>query len=358
MQSIKDNCRHYRGDVPCVYHKQSGIHCPECDHYELLKERILIIKLGAIGDVIRTTPLLRKLKKEFPNAEVSWLTSAPEAVSSEWVDNILDFTFSNIVWLEQQQFNWLINLDKDKEAIALAERIAAKRKSGFRMNNYGKCISMGHLSEDHKWLTGIWDDFNKENTLNYMEEIFSICGYSFNNEEYILSTKEVTFPRINKTKVVVGLNTGCGARWLTRLWPEVYWTDLARLLVGKGYETILLGGSLEDLKNKKIAGSSSAKYFETPSIKDFFDLVNQCDIVVSQVSMAMHAAIAFNKYLVLMNNIFNRNEFHLYDRGIIIEPNLNCLGCFKQKYDNRCKSDNCMETITVQHILAAIESGA
>ena len=85
-------------------------------------------------------------------------------------------------------------------------------------------------------------------------------------------------------------------------------------------------------------------------------MVNRGDIVVSQVTRAMHIAIGLKKYLVLMNNIFNRNEFYLYDRGVIIEPTLDCLGCFKQKYDSQCKSDNCMQMITVQQILAAIES--
>lgn len=89
---------------------------------------------------------------------------------------------------------------------------------------------------------------------------------------------------------------------------------------------------------------------------EFFNLINHCDIVVTQVTMAMHIAIALKKYLVLMNNIFNRNEFFLYDRGVIIEPNIECVGCFKQKFDQNCKIYNCMEMIKVSTILDAIES--
>ena len=67
---IHDDCRLYKGDLPCKPHKQTGVHCNGCPHYDPLKERILIIKLGAIGDVIRTTPILHRLKKEFPNDPV------------------------------------------------------------------------------------------------------------------------------------------------------------------------------------------------------------------------------------------------------------------------------------------------
>ncbi|MCD6356670.1 MAG: hypothetical protein J7L66_05220, partial [Anaerolineaceae bacterium] len=153
MTLVKPNCKYYRGFIPCIFHKQTGIHCNECTHYEALNERILIIKLGAIGDVIRTTPLLRKLRNEYPYAEITWLTYTPKVVPTKWVNNILDFSLQNIVWLYQQRFDWLINLDKDREAVALAEKITATKKSGFTMNNYGKCIPMGQPSEEHKWLT-------------------------------------------------------------------------------------------------------------------------------------------------------------------------------------------------------------
>ena len=62
MIEVKRDCRFFRGDVPCKPHKQHGVHCSECKYYEKIDKNILIIKLGAIGDVIRTTPLLRRLK--------------------------------------------------------------------------------------------------------------------------------------------------------------------------------------------------------------------------------------------------------------------------------------------------------
>lgn len=349
------NCRYYRGHIPCVHHKESGTHCHSCDHYEALQERILIIKLGAIGDVIRTTPLIRKLKQEYPNAEITWLTYSPEVVPKNWVDNILDFTLINVIWLERQEFDWLINLDKDREAIAIAVNIKAKRKSGFQMNKYGKCIPMGSLAEKEKWLTGLWDDLNRLNTLNYMEEIFSICGFSFSGEEYILELKDLDIKKNQDKKSVVGLNTGCGARWITRLWPEAYWIELAGLLKDRKYEVMILGGPPEDEKNKRIASASGTDYYGVMVLEEFFKHINKCDIIVTQVTMAMHVAIALKKYLVLMNNIFNKNEFFLYNNGVILEPDLDCLGCFKQQYNSTCSKLNCMEMIVPTQVVAAID---
>ncbi|GAB6283124.1 MAG: hypothetical protein STSR0008_18800 [Ignavibacterium sp.] len=76
-----------------------------------------------------------------------------------------------------------------------------------------------------------------------MQEIFEICGYEFNVEEYILDIpgNDHKFD-IAKNKKVIGLNTGCGGQWTSRLWPIEYWIKLAKNLLKKNYEVILLGG--------------------------------------------------------------------------------------------------------------------
>lgn len=357
MKTVRNDCKYYKGHIPCIYHKREGVHCTNCNYYKKIKMRILIIKLGAIGDVIRTTPLLTRIRKDYPNAEITWLSYSPEIVPNSLVDNVIGFTLPNITWLEKQEVDWLINLDKDCEAIALAKSIKAKRKSGFTMDKFGKCVPHRGKAEKKKWLTGLWDDVNRENSKSYMDEIFEICGYKFRGEEYILDTDQVEkISNTNSDKIIVGLNTGCGSRWLTRLWPDSSWIELARTLRENKYEAIVLGGDIEHKKNKIISECSGARYVETPSLNEFIRIVQKLDIMVTQVTMGMHVAIALKKYLVLMNNIFNKNEFYLYNRGVILEPKLSCLGCFKQRYDEKCMSDNCMKLISVEDVMNKIKA--
>ena len=42
--------------------------------------RILIIKLGSIGDVVHTLPALADLKRSFPDAEIDWLVESKARV--------------------------------------------------------------------------------------------------------------------------------------------------------------------------------------------------------------------------------------------------------------------------------------
>ena len=349
---VRTDCKYYKGHIPCIPHKKYGINCNNCKYYEKLKERILIIKLGAAGDVIRTTPLLRKLKINFPNAEILWLTYFTDLVPELWVNKVLKYELTNIIWLQNQKFDWIINLDKDDEAIALIKQIKANRKSGFCMDNFGKCKPISNKAEKDKWFTGIWDDENKINKKNYMAEIFEICGYEFKNEEYILEkTVNEIWDEIDKSKTVIGLNTGCGNRWMTRLWKNNNWIELASSLRKNIFEVIIMGGPQENEKNIEISKYSNSKYLGYFELTKFIDLVDQCDIIVTQVTMVMHIAIGLKKRLILLNNIFNKNEFYLYNNGFIIEPDLNCLGCFKPKYDTNCSVKNCMDLINPKYII-------
>ncbi len=118
MARVKIDCRFFKGDIPCLFHKKFGVKCKGCKYYDKVEEKILIIKLGAAGDVIRTTPILRKIKKDFPQCEIFWLTYFPKLIPS-LVDNILDFNLKNVLWLQSQEFDYVFNLDKDKEACSL-----------------------------------------------------------------------------------------------------------------------------------------------------------------------------------------------------------------------------------------------
>ena len=59
---LKTDCRFYVGDRPCKFSKAERIKCDNCNYYNPVRFRIIIIKFDAFGDVLRTTCLLTSLK--------------------------------------------------------------------------------------------------------------------------------------------------------------------------------------------------------------------------------------------------------------------------------------------------------
>jgi heptosyltransferase-2 len=347
LESIKSDCRHFRGDIPCKPHKHEGVHCVEengsvCPHYDQIVEHILIIKLGATGDVIRTTPLLTALKADHLKARIYWLTKSPEIVPGI-VDIVLDVTIESIVYLRSLRFDTIINLDKDREACALASQLQTQDRKGFILRN--GVPAPANNAAVPKFMTGLFDDVNKANTKSYLEEIFEICGYTFKGERYILENPSAGKHRwnLNRKKKIVGLNTGCGGRWTSRLWADKNWAALASTLKKKGYEVVLLGGEQEHKKNNNLAKRTGVKYLGHFDLSTFIDLMNQCDLIVTGVTMAMHLAIGLQKKIVLFNNIFNPREFELYGFGEILQPEKPCT-CFFQPICTNPKY-RCMDTL-------------
>jgi ADP-heptose:LPS heptosyltransferase len=351
---VKTDCRHYKAYIPCKPHKLYGVHCADCNYYDPMHERFLIIKLGALGDVIRTTPLIRKIKSLHPQAEIWWLTYAPEFLPDE-VDRKLKFDLSSLLQIEETEFDYLFSLDKDYEAAAVANRVKARVKHGFKLEN-GKTLPFDELAYD-KYLTGVFDDVNKANTKSYLQEIFEICGFKFNGERYLLSNFEsdgYQWPELaGAVRPLIGLNTGCGGRWTSRLWSEESWSNLAKDLISNGYSVLLLGGEQEDGRNKNIAARSRASYLGFFPLRQFINLVDQVDLMVTGVTMGMHIAIGLNKKIVLLNNIFNRNEFELYGLGKIVEPDRECKCFFQPKCTN--KEYFCLDSLSHKKVFEAVE---
>jgi heptosyltransferase-2 len=85
-------------------------------------------------------------------------------------------------------------------------------------------------------------------------------------------------------------------------------------------------------------------------------LVSLTDIVVTQVTFTLHVAIGLKKKVVLMNNIFNKNEYYFYGlEHKILEPDVPCKMCYKSKFDENCYVENCMELIKVDEVFNAIK---
>jgi heptosyltransferase-2 len=353
---IKYDCRHFRGAVPCAPNKLRDKICASCDEYDPIRTRILLIKLGAAGDVIRTTPLLQRFRQEYPGAHITWLTLTPEVLPASRIDRIYKFDFKSVYALRQLPFEVVVNLDKDLEACALLEEISAPQKFGFGLKD-GRLRAVNEPAE-HKLLTGAFDNFSKQNHKSYLEEIFEICGFDFRREPYILEVdprhpgKWDDLHRQAQGRKIIGLNTGCGERWLTRLWPEEYWLGLIHKLQQQNYFPLLVGGPAEEAQNVRYAKTSEALYPGTFPLHQFISLAAQCHVIVTAVTMMMHIAIGLRIPLVLFNNIFNPHEFELYGNGVMLQPASGC-DCY---FGNACtRARHCMNDLHIETVFAAIE---
>ena len=353
----RTDCVHFNGYKPCHAHKVRGNICENCNEYSPVRFRVLILKMGAAGEVIRNTPVLHKIRSLYPpeTLEITWMTDYPDFVPRSRVKRVLKYNGKNVLMLLEEKFDLLLSLDKEHEVCAVANRIRADVKKGFLLDTRGRIVP-ADADAEHKWLTGVFDDLMKSNRKHYVEELFEICGWKWSGERYIL--EGALMPSAGHLKddgtPLIGLNTGAGNIWPTRIWPERSWALLIARLLKSKRRVLLLGGPEEHDKNIRLAGETGAYYEGLKSYQEFVGLMSCCDVVVTAVTMALHIAIGLEKKIVLMNTIFNRHEFFLYGLGTIIEPDVPCKACYKQAYDSRCVVPDCMELISVDAVFDGI----
>ncbi len=357
------DCRHFLGHKPCSFRRE----CEDCPHYAPFGKRILIIKLAAMGDVLRTTSLLHGLRRSHPERHITWLTEpnvVPMLQGIAEIDRLLAYCAESVMQLRHETFDLLYCFDKEQKAIALAMDIHAGDKRGFGMTPYGSVMP---LSRDSEYLfeLGINDDLKfRRNTKPYPELIYECAGLAYPEpQEYILPdlTEEISAAReflgslgIKSGDLIVGLNTGAGDIFATKKWTEEGYSELADLLASHlGAKVVLLGGPAETDRNARIAAAAAhppANAGTHHPIRHFAGIVGNLNLMVTGDTLAMHLAIGQKVPVLVLFGATCHQEIELYGRGAKIVSDFACSPC----YLSRCpKEVTCMQTIPARQVLDA-----
>ncbi len=367
--NLKSDCRHFPGDRPCVPHKETGVHCDDCTQYEPVKERILIIKLDATGDVLRTTAILPGLKEKYPSAEITWVTlSNSEELfrHNSLVHRVLLYdraeTFAS---LSVESFNVLVNLDTSPKSAMLASFCRAGEKLGFGLNEQGKVYCFN--SEAEAWLEmGAFDDVKKRNTHTYQQLMLSICRLRSQNFEIVLQLSESeklrarefrTSNGILPSHIVIGMNTGASARWEQKKWTMDGYRGLIRRIIEEtDHAVVLYGGTAEQERNAALVQGFPERVFiaqTDASVREFFSILNASDIVITGDTLALHAATALRKRVIAIFGPTSAAEIETYGRVVkVVSDTMQCQ-CY---YKPVCTQEvNCMNTISPDRIFGLVQ---
>jgi ADP-heptose:LPS heptosyltransferase len=360
---IRYDCRYFLGHKPCRFRCE----CDGCLHYSAFEKRILIIKLAALGDVLRTTPLLHGLRAKNPDSHITWLTDpnvVPILQGIPEIDRLLPYEQETVLQLEMETFDEVYCFDKEPKATALAVKIQADRKVGFGMNRYGSVIPLNKESEYTHQL-GVSDTLKfRVNTKTYPELIYECAGFPYpEKQRYLLPdlTAEIEEARagfaalgVHPEDLKIGLNTGAGEVFATKKWKEEGYIQLADLLAEEVHAKILLlGGPGETERNRRIAAAVNYPLIDTGNsnpIRKFAGIVGNCDLVITGDTLAMHIAIGLQVPVVVLLGPTCHQEIELYGRGAKIVSDFDCSPCYRSECP---KPVSCMNAISVNAVFNA-----
>ena len=364
-REIAFDCRFFLGDRPCVWHKTTGALCT-CDHYQKIEQRFLIIKLDAMGDVLRTTALLPALAETHPRSAITWVTrreSRPLLEGNPYITEILNYGEDALVQLQARTFDRVINLDAGKTSAALATIANAKEKDGFLLDARG-CVHPTNEAA-RKWLEmGLFDDLKRRGAKTYQDLMLEIIGLRGAPHRYVLELSEGERARgrthleqrgVDFSRPVIGLNTGAGRRWPLKQWrKEGYLELIERLARRHSAQLVLLGGPEEHERHQLLIESSKVPLIDSGcdnAVRHFAAIVGACTLVVAGDTLAMHLSLALSRRTIVLFGPTSAAEIEMYGLGEKVLPQMDCLACYK----NACDFvPNCMDLITTDMVEAAV----
>lgn len=363
---VHTDCRYFLGDRPCLFHKKEGTLCEDCKQYDAVTIRILIVKLGAMGDVLRTTCILPTLASVYERPHITWLT-APESVDllrhNPYIDCLLGVETISLARLQVESFDLILNPEASKESAALAGIAQGITRKGFGLDPGGRIIVFNPGAEE-LFTMGLFDDIKQRNRKTYAELVCQVMDLPFDRTPPILNLtgKEKSFADRFRKKYglagirrIVGINTGGGGRWQFKRWTKEGFVELAQNLSrDPDIQVLLLGGAAEEPLNQYILSQPGVAALDGGSFnstRQFAALIDMCDVVVTGDSMALHMGLAAGTRMVVLFGPTSHAEIDLYGLGKKIIPPIDCLCCYRQTCD---KSPNCMDLISVESVSRAV----
>ncbi len=358
------DCRYYIGDRPCMFMRE----CHGCPHYSPQGERILILKTGALGDVLRTTILLGGIKRQYPQSHLTWVT-APAAlplVPRSLVDRVLPSSSETLARLQVEQFDLVFSLDKEPEVAALAMLSNAREKRGMGVDARGSVYPLNPEMayyfrlglDNHLKFYG-----NKRTYPDLLAEAVQI-PYDSGLDDYHLDISEADREAADKLfrqqgltpgDPIVGINTGAGGVFVNKDWTFFGYVDLIRELEREKIPVVLLGG---DRESKRV--SELHRRFRSPYVKDvgtnhplgvFSALAAKCRVIVTGDTLGMHIGLAVRSRVVAIFGSTQPHEIEMFGRGEKVITPIECSPCYRRACDIH---PSCMELIGHEIVMGAV----
>lgn len=322
------------------------------------KETFLIIKPGAIGDVLHMTPVIRALKKSSPDSGIIFLTGSRATSMLLYNNPYLDETifFEKGRGMGEIQRVCRLGTSLRKRGI---DRVLNYQPSGWRWRlltyilrpkgvifyKKQKKINAGdrklHAVEDHLLpLTKIG-----------VKSFGLYLDFFLTDRESEDARKLLLSPGNDKRyKGIVAFNMG--ASHPVNRWPVSCFYDLGRFLEGLGYRIILCGGPEDRVlveQFRDFGPSSALDLVGTLSIRQTAAVLNLCDVLVSADTGPLHLATAVGTRVVgLYGPADPIRTGPVGDSNHIFQAKQPCVPCCKR----RCalKKRICMESISFSEV--------
>lgn len=324
-------------------------------------ERVLIILLGAIGDVVCGMPLAQRLRAGWPRAHIMWAVepaAAPLLEAHPAVDEVLVFrrrqgaaeVMAMLRRLRASRPDVALDLQRHFKSGLFSWASGARRRLGFHWRN----------SREGNWL------FNTEaiepvDTFTLKMTHFQLfadrLGVAPAPVEFGLAAAERERARAAALLAPAGERLAVlyiGSTWASRQWLPGATAGLCRELRARGFGIALVGGPADAAFADAVLAAGAGDVVNAvgrTSLREVVAVMERAAVAIGPDTGPMHIAVAVGTPVVALFGATSPHRSGPW-RGEVIRGDAPCAPC----YLPRCPIGQvCMESVTPAMVIERVE---
>ena len=343
------------------------------------RPRVLIIRAGAIGDTLMATPLVRAVRRTFPQCHLVFVSSATahEVVRfNPHIDRAIPLARRHLpAWLSREKrrihralqeldLDWALVLESHPNFINLARQGGARRIIAYSGDEHVQGFESArfnpqkHSIENHLELArplGLRRD-GLQMELNYQPQTIEIVA------------RRLETAGVMSDDFLVGIHAGWGGRTRTpdqtrlRSWPPDRFAEIIRWLVEERGVRVALTGSVGDRRlTSYIARTAGVPCLDLAgelSLLELAALIRRMNTYLTVDSGPAHMAAALGTSLVTLwgPGIFEQTApISPGNPPRILYHRVHCAPCYGTPAMKTCTDNICMKEIGVEEVKKALD---
>jgi lipopolysaccharide heptosyltransferase I len=325
---------------------------------------ILVVRLGALGDIVHAVPAAAALRRAYPDARIDWLVDArhrPIVDLITVVDSAVVLQRSNASgWIDitrqlrANQYDAAIDLQGLLKSAILARASGASRVIGF---------SIWHLRE--KTARPFYTETDRRRRLEadhvILKNLRLLSALGVHDERVEFPLADVDSPALTAVRATLGgtrpfalINPG--AAWPNKRWPTERFGEVAAFIHEiRGLPSFVLWGPGEEGVAGAVveASGGTARMAPRTGLADLLALSRAASLMISGDTGPLHIAAAAGTPIVALFGPTDPHRNGPWAPDDIAVSRFGACGCH---YERRCRQkDWCLDSVTVAEVTAAIQ---
>lgn len=332
-------------------------------------KNMLIVGVDWLGDVLFSTSLLRALKEKFPSSRVVYAAPRrclPILFHHPYVDEAIAYDEKLFVWgvfenirflkeLRKRKFDTAILLHRSKTRAFLTMCAGIPQRVGYSYKGNRPYLTYA-IKPPTDTLHRVLRYFALLEPLGIRPDLLQPVASVTESEilEWLKTLRSRMKDSFASPKYVV---LHAGANWELKRWPTSYFMEVARRLMDRGLWVVLCGTSHEIALATEIekCGSRVLSFCGETNLRQLFAMISQAEFIISNDSGPLHIASALN---VRSISIFGPTDPLLTGplsrtRSLVLHQPV---GCEVPCYFERCHHRICMEAISPNRVMEAVDT--